>query len=377
MTWSLAPANTPRFLLQDNELLVEGARGNGIRNALALGAPALPTHWTKPNAASGLTVAFAPISEGVLNGVRITYSGTTAASPGPDTTEFDSRTQFVINPGAPCAGSFLYRLASGSIPAGVTPQSRFVSFTAAGTLAQISSQGLIAPDATIRRATHVFTPPAGVGPNGYAVHGLHFQAWPANTPVAFALDLFWPQLEPGAFASSPILPAPGTIAASSRGDEGLTVLLSDVLVPASGACTLLLAGRLGQAAPAGVTQMLAQIDDGTDANRVLVYCAPGTASLRMRAVLAGVPGAEVILGTVVPGQIWRLVASLDGGGRLAASLDGAAALALTGGPAAGLVAALFGTSRAGEALFGTLRHIQVIPATTQDAALPALAALIP
>jgi hypothetical protein len=97
----------------------------------------------------------------------------------------------------------------------------------------------------------------------------------------------------------------------------------------------------------------------------------------MRTVLAGVPGAEVILGTVVPGQIWRVVASLNGAGRLAVSLDGAAAIAVTGGPTAGLTWALFGSSRAGESLFGTLRHIQMMDVPTQDAGMPALAATMP
>jgi hypothetical protein len=85
----------------------------------------------------------------------------------------------------------------------------------------------------------------------------------AGTVIDDTWRLALPQLELGAFPSSPILPAPEAVAVSSRGNDVLSLLLADVLVPASGACTLLLAGRLGQAAPAGITQMLAQIDDGT------------------------------------------------------------------------------------------------------------------
>lgn len=377
MTWSLAPANTPRFLLPDNELLVEGARINRQRNAGALGA--LPgTPGTPPQnwniSGTGLTrQIIGYVVEDNIQCVDMRLFGTSGA--GHYTFAGESgTTHFSAQVGEIWTYSIYARLIAG------TPR------TTRGHLRQLNSSGGILGDIV----TTVAVPTSGpLATNRLVATAALNQAATArlqafiqvNFPIGTVIDDTWrlgaPQLELGAFASSPMLPAPGTIAASSRGDEGLSVLLADVLVPASGACTLLLAGRLGQAAPAGVTQMVAQIDDGTDDNRVLVYCAPGTASIRMRAVLAGVAGPEVTLGTVVPGQIWRLIASLDGAGRLAASLDGAAALAVTGGPTVGLVAALFGTSRAGEALFGTLRHTQVIPAPTQDAALPALAALMP
>ena len=376
MSFSLAPANTPRFTLPDNELLVEGARANAFVN------PRLP--WD----ALGLRVA---ITRG---------TGATAPIGGATTDRIVETTALSDHYIEGLVTSPANQLATYSVfvrPAGRTVV-WFTAFdavsyancilamatlTGAGSVTAVGAGTGVAAGATIAavgggwyRVTVTGT--ASAAPNNVR---LRLQLIAGATTYAgdgvMGVDVWGLQAEAGAFASSPILPAPGTIAASSRGDELVSALLSDVQVPSSGACTLLLAGRLGQAAAAGVTQMLAQIDDGTDANRVLVYCAPGTASLRMRAVLAGVAGPEVTLGTVVPGEIWRLVASLDGGGRLAASLNGAAPLAVTGGPIAGLVAALVGTSRAGEALFGTLRHVQVIPAPTQDAALPALAATMP
>ena len=384
MSFSLAPANTPRFTLPDNELLVEGARTNWVRNAralgLAVGTPGtFPTHWVAQNPGPGLqrqVVGFG--TEDGLPYIDLRLFGTTTAPNSTWRIDFEPVNVVAAAQGQVWTSSAFVRRIAGAFP---TPGSAVLfvqEFSSAG--GQINQSGtsfVTATNAPLASQRFSHTRTLTQAATAFVAITVFFNVDTPGTVVDVTLRIGAPQLEQGPFASSPILPAPGTITASSRGDDGLSVLLTDVLVPASGACTLLLAGRLGQAAAAGVTQMLAQIDDGTDANRVLVYCAPGTASLRMRAVLAGVAGPEVTLGTVVPGEIWRLVASLDGGGRLAASLNGAAPLAVTGGPTAGLVAALVGTSRAGEALFGTLRHVQVIPAPTQDAALPALAATMP
>jgi hypothetical protein len=189
----------------------------------------------------------------------------------------------------------------------------------------------------------------------------------------FTLLIGWPQIEQGAFASSPILPAPGAPALATRGADLVTAALAALGLPPTGAGTILLRVVLPQAAPAAADQVLLQLDDGSAANRILLRNPAGGSALRLTRVLQG--GAAVDapdLGTFTAGVAVRLGLSVNGLGRVAASLDGAAAQAVLAAPASGLVTLRLGNDSATTApLNGQVADLQILGEVLSDAELAA------
>jgi hypothetical protein len=192
------------------------------------------------------------------------------------------------------------------------------------------------------------------------------------------LRIGWPQLEIGAFASSPILPAVGTPAASTRGADLVTATLASLGIGANGACTVLVSAMLPQAAPAGVDQMLVQLDDGTDANRYRLRNLAGGLALVAGEVVAGSPSDAASAGSFVAGTPFRAGIAIDGAGRIAASFNGGAVQAVTGGPTSGLTILRLGNNAAATAgLFGEVGTLRVLRYALGDAALAAAVAALP
>jgi hypothetical protein len=203
------------------------------------------------------------------------------------------------------------------------------------------------------------------------------------TPTAGALTLTvagsvsLAQLELGAFASTPILPPVGAPGASTRGADLITAPLSSRGIPASGACTVLMTAMIPQNAPAGMSQMLMQIDSGGDGNRFGIRNAAGGANVvgfrSTASVLADSTAAVMTAGTP-----FRCGLSIDGAGRAAFSFNGGAAVAVTGGPTSGLTTLRLGNAAAGvTALFGEVGTVQILPAVLSDADLAARVAALP
>jgi hypothetical protein len=180
----------------------------------------------------------------------------------------------------------------------------------------------------------------------------------------------WPQCEVGSFASSPILPAVGAPAISTRGWDLVAVPLTALGVSGNGACTLLWSGMVPQAAPAGVNQTLLQIDGGSDGTRIALRMAAGGTTLVLVPVTAGIEGTAVSAGSVVAGSPFRVGLSINGSGRVAASLNGAAAVVLEGAPASGLTTLRLSNSATGtETLFGEVAAMRLRPFALSDAGL--------
>jgi hypothetical protein len=174
----------------------------------------------------------------------------------------------------------------------------------------------------------------------------------------FRLRIGAPQLEQGAFASSPILPAVGTPAASTRG--------------------AIFAALPGQAAPAGLDQVVVQIDAGTDANRLLLRNPAGGNDLRLtRQVASGAMVDATSLGNQVPGTSFAGWMSWDGAGGARAQLRGGAVQSVAGVPT-GLTSGRIGNRADGlRALGGAVIALDEIPFQLSDTDAAAALAAFP
>lgn len=197
------------------------------------------------------------------------------------------------------------------------------------------------------------------------------------TGTSRTLDVGWCWTEAAPFASTPILPPPGSPGASTRGADLVAASLAALGIGGNGACTVLWSGMVPQAAPAGSDQMLFQLDDGTDGNRFRVRNLAGGATIVGGRVLAGTPADAAAAGSMTPGTPFRVGAAISGG-RIAVSLDGAAVVAATGGPSSGLATLRLGSNAAnGASLFGETLALRVLPRALDDAALAAAVAALP
>lgn len=384
-TWQQVGGSVPRFNGTARRLLHEGQRTNAIRNPRGEGAltttyaagvgagSTFATHWWLPNRLANLALDISPVSAFGMTGVRLRYYGTTNAAPGNETVEFELRNVFGATSAAAVTGSFFYRLVSGSLPAGVQPTARIIAVQANGsTPVTINASAPLLMDATLRRAAHTVTPGAN---SAFASLGFHLQAWPANTACDFTVDLFWPQLELGAFASTPILPPPGAPAASMRGGDSVTAPLAALGIGGNGACTVLWTAR--HTAPTSFWQALIEIGDGsTEANRFTVVRPQGLQTPRLYHGVTVFADAAPITST----DINRYGVSIDGAGRAALCVNGAAPVVVTGGPTNGFSQLRLGSEAFNPLqapFFGEFGTLRAIPGSVSDAALQSLVAALP
>lgn len=379
-TWAEILADTPRRSGPGQRLLLEGQRTNSLRNPRAEGAVAgnpgtLPTNWAV-NLPVGLTREVVGTGvEGGVGFVDLRVSGTVTAGAGisirPGTLTFVPAAA-----GQTWTVSSFLRLLSGSLP---TAFSISVSERDGGG-AQLATNGtVVAPGSGAlagqrfshtRLLTHASTV-------AVSCHVAQMATVAGGTVVDFTLRVGWPQLEQAPFAGTPVLPAAGTPAASTRGADLLAASLAGLGLPPSGRCTLLWSGLVGQAGVAGGSAVLAQIDDGTGANGVTLSHAGGGGGLGLERRLAG-SAASVSLGSMTPGVPFRVGLTLNGSGRAAACLQGGSVQALAGGPVSGLTQLRIGAGIGGaQALFGEVASLHLLPFALADAALPSAVAALP
>ncbi len=295
---------------------------NGVRNPRGEGAvtqtyaPSLPiasvdvaTNWRWPNRGSGLSIDVSPVAALGRTGLRVRWFGTTSASPGPETLEFELRNAAPAQTGVPITGSFELRRVAGTIPVAQL-RARILTFTNGGTLVDnLAPLGAFPVDETIQTVFTTITPGAGVSTNGWATVGLILSGWPANTPVDFTLDIFCPQLETLPFPSSRILPPPGSPAATNRAADLPTIDQSLIdLVRSSIAMRFRAERPAGVVAPTDQVFFDARSSDGLGAVRLLA--ASGQNSARVRIARAGVVTDGVVAG---PGAGGFLTAAVGWG----------------------------------------------------------------
>lgn len=348
-----------------------------MRNPRAEGAAAgtpgtMPTNW----ALSGLPAGIASTVVGVVtvDGVqclRLRVAGTPASASTPRL-EVEGLSATAGANGQTWTVSKFLRIAAGTqanLELNLRMMGRDGSFSAYN-IATVP----LTPGGTLARqaATSAFSNAAIV----FATADIQM-VFTAGQAVDCTLDIGWPQLEQGAFASTPVLPIAGAPAVSTRGTDLATASLAALGIGASGACTILLWAVVPQPAPAGIEQTLVTLDDGTTDNRYRLFNAAGGSSVQVGRSTGGT-SLNVAAGTMTPGTAFRAGVAINGAGRIAGSLNGGAAVAQTGGPTAGLTTLRLGDNAAGTgSLFGLVRECRVLPYAVSDAALPGLVAALP
>jgi hypothetical protein len=262
--WIQFGANTPR--ITNLGLLVEESRTNAVRNntmqGAVVGVPGtLPINWSFNNSGTGLSTAVVNI--GTVNGINfidVQVSGTATA--GNAFLSIDSST-VAASPGQVWANSVFAALQGGSFT-NVTAFFLVSNFVPSGNLALGLTPLLTA---TLTRYTASNTAPAGT--TGISPL-IFFNIGVSSGAVNFTVRLGWPQLEQGAFATSPI---PTTSAAVTRAADIVTLTSP----PAFGSGFSALCSFTPEAPTTYATNQIGlTISDGTTSNRGFIFRAPST-----------------------------------------------------------------------------------------------------
>ena len=373
--WSSYGADLPRW--SGSGLLVEGQRTNGTRNPRFEGAT--------PGVIGSGGIAPTNMNIAVPAGVTVTLNGTgtefglpymelrlvaagASAATYVSVPSFDTAAAIAASPGQVWSQSAYIRLVAGN-PNGAV-------FRLLGFFVGASNvfTGTMTPTAALQRlALDNQTAPAGTTNVRHAV-----QISPlANNTFDFTVRIYAPQQELASFSGTPILPPVGTPGASTRGGDFVSSALASLNIGAGGACTLLWSGMIPQSAPAGATQTILQVDDGTAANAFTLRNTAGGATIDLGRALASAT-ATASAGSMTPGVPFRCAISIDGAGRMAASMNGGAVVAVTGGPTSGLTTLRIGADVGGAAaLFGEHGRLSYLTTVLSDAALLNAAAPFP
>jgi hypothetical protein len=378
--WQEFAADAPRFHGLVRRLKVEGQRTNAIRNPRFEGAVpgtpgTFPTFMT-PNTDAGLTRSVVGVgSEFGLPFFDVRWSGTASFNFLRWRLEPPGTGGVAATVGQLWAYRVPFRVLAGS-SSGLTFRLVLTMHDAAGAQSGAYTSALIAGGAAV--SDMVLNTPALPFANTAFINVFADILMAVGTVMDVTVRYYAPQLEQGAFASSPILPAVGTPAASTRGADLVSAPLAGMQIGSQGRCTILWSGSMAQAAPASAGASLLEVDDGTPGNRLFARIAAGTANLAISRVTGGVGVADLGLGATVPGVPFRAGFALNGAGRIAGSLEGGAVQAVTGGPAAGLTTLRLGLDAAGgSALFGEIGTLRVLPYALSDAALPGAVLALP
>jgi hypothetical protein len=376
IAWQAFGADTPRLPGTASRLLVEGQRTNAVRNPRAEGAAegvpgTQPANWSAPTSFGGLSrEMLAPVTQNGVTYCRLRYSGTSTG--GALLLATEGATQQAATPGETwTASAFLALVVNGGAVPVVRLANREVAADGTTLIASDASAPVLAVGATPARCVRTTTMATSTAFIGQSIRVNHT----AGLAYDFTLWVGMPQVELGAFASTPILPAIGAPATAARGADLVSATLAGLGVPSNGACTLLWSGLLAQTAPAtGSHHAILQLDDGTEANRVFLRNEGGGTSLVVGCAAGGGTAATVVAGSIAAATPFRAGLAIAGTGRIAASVNGAAAVPVSGGPVAGLTRLRLGSDALGRAMFGETATLRVMHGALSDAGLAAAVA---
>jgi hypothetical protein len=296
--WVSFGANVARRT--DRGLLVEEVRSNAVRNNSMQGAVAgtpgtAPTHWSmQPTAGITRTIIGVGTTDGIEY-IDIRVAGTAA---GYGNFIWAPETAFNTIPaaaGQSWAWSWFEALIGGSFAQVNTSLSRVVEFNAGGGVEQSNTVSTPYPTASLARIDK--TTVLSGGATAFVVPQRYYE-WTGGGAIDFTLRIGWPQLERGAWATSPIRTS-GTSATRAADVVTLTA------PPSVGAEYTLYAAGTPQAASA--VEILLALSDGTYSNVFEIYRDSGVGAIWIDApggstsVLGGAMAAKT-LGRVAGGQ---------------------------------------------------------------------------
>jgi hypothetical protein len=255
--------------LSTQRWLIEGARPNSLRNNTMVGAApgspgTNPTHWSASGSGDGLTQTIAsPSVEAGIKCIDYRYVGTTSAT-NDRRILFEQVNVVAASPGQVWSASAFLSLAAGTLNGitairlelreynSVAATLRTTTTTFAPTIAALRGQRRKVEGVTLGASTAFVTT---------SVEFFYSNA----AAVDFTLRIGLPQIELGAFASSPIETS-GAAVTRAADLPVITGLGAEPWFDGSGPGTLMVVGRVIGVAP-GVVNVAAQVDDGSENNR--------------------------------------------------------------------------------------------------------------
>lgn len=267
-------ANAPRIdydpaTLACRGLLIEEQRTNSIRNNTMQGAVAgtpgtMPTYWSSPSSTGGITREL--VGTGVSNGITyidIRYSGTATVT-GSFVVQPESGTAVVAATGQSWAASAWWAIAGGSTANINGVSQRVAGRSAAGGLLE-NTDTSVTLAATLTR--YVASRTMANASTERVTNDLVFTVG-AGATIDITLRIGLPQLELGAFATSVI---PTTTAAATRSMD-VASMTGTNFSSWYNATQGTLYGEVSSAAQTvgGVSRRIANINDGTEADRITV-----------------------------------------------------------------------------------------------------------
>jgi hypothetical protein len=366
--------DTPRFMGAARRLLVEEARANAVRNpngegALAGSPGTMPTHW-RWNGPHGVVPGVAGTgTEDGIPYVDIRFAGAATQAGTNANISPEQITSIAAASGQVWTMSCYLRLVAGSFP-GNSLNLQHGEFSAGGGFLAASTGKANPTTAALAGQRIVLTRTLANASTAY-VAMLFFLSYTAGQEVDFTLRVGAPQIEIGGFASSTILPAPGSLVTSNRAAD------VPVWTPPGGfggQGTIVVKAMLPQGAPFGASQGLWQIDDGSDLNRIQLRNTSAGAAITGVVDVAGSTLATLSGGNMAPGTPFRAAFTWAAGDQALCLTGGtvqSAAVALPSGLARMLVG--HGSTLLNRAANGEVELVDYRPARVSNALLQALA----
>jgi hypothetical protein len=362
-SWSSMAPDVPRHPGTARRLLIEGARTNTIRNPGFEGG-ASPTYMTGfGGTGNGLTRTI--LGSGNWRGlpyIDLAITGT-AATATVLTLSFESA-GIVASSGQSWAFSLFLALMSGSAANYVTTLNIRPRDASNNDVNGTGFYGetIVLPDMMTRfvmSATMNQAATANLTPN---LRLSVAQGTVCNEVIRLAV----PQAELGSFASTPILPPAGSLAAASRAADAATLMLTAAQQQRG---TLVGTFMIPQAAAADV-QALLSMDPGNGNNRISIQNNSNGSTVRGLTITGGTTTNTPVLTTVTPGVPFKAAIAWDASG-VAFCAAGGAVSWIAGLPPMDRLR--IGNDVFGQrAMFGEVGPLDLHGARLPDAALQAL-----